>query len=926
MQFNILKKVKAVALMLSAFALIAVFSAASAEAQSRSQGFDFPDSSYTAPADSTRVAVPLPPVTSQQNTLQNTRPSVRSIMNDGAQLRDKYGDVMTDDKGNPLSARRLQKMVDDKVDDSQNSAAFKPKTVGEYFSKAFQEDVQEWKDRREYYQENDVGLLRQAGDMAVMGLEKGQKAYNAYFDAVDNMLSNESLNALADKGWLGKAVATVATPVAKYVARPLAKVSRFIGNLGFGIAKTVTSAALPTSNFRCRQERMDAIYKSGCYPCKVIKSLLSAFINGVNVLENVMVYAGKRILLLGFMLWVVFYILQQLSSLKNLEPAAMINDLLIMAFKVLGAWIIISVGFAVFVDFVVTPFLNWGTDFGTYILTSTSNATGLDISGNQVPEAYMLTEAPKTVTGKSYIQPKMLNNLMTYVAAVDGTVTSHMKLGHMITCHAQNMGQWVVLGFKVNNILTWICGALIWFMGFMITFAILFYLIDITFKIGFSIIAFPIAMALWPFSITTDKLKAIVNMIINAAGLFIFLAITVSVGLVLVDSALSIDDLLSNSNEAVGKGIIAMFEAIERGDNEYVSDHFSLFSTAFLVLIFAYLYAFKSISSTNEDYVKQFFPDSVLGDQRPMHQMLVGAVDFTTSKIKQGAKFGKDIIKHQTSLAMGKLLNSEDAKEARKKFIEKIKSIPERINRTTDGKYDEALQKEEDKSTADTVKGMTNMEGKDTKKALDQQKGKPENDSGGDLDTAAKTMESAGESTTEAGKAIKKATDAAAEGQRGIGEAAATEGTAIAVGTWGIGSGAAVAGHGANVGLQASAAATQAAGAAAGTALEVIGKILKKMGKIMKRIGKVTKRAKKVAQKVQKATQKVSQKIEKAASSNSDNNNENGENGNNNNNSKNNNQNKGQSGGNPSGKNEDDGLTIVSKSMADGATGGSKKK
>ena len=114
----------------------------------------------------------------------------------------------------------------------------------------------------------------------------------------------------------------------------------------------------------CNKERMDKIYKSGCYACDIVTALIGSFVTACQYLYDVSKDAGTKILFIGVMLWLAFYILQQLVSLKNLEPAAMVNELLIMAFKILGAYLVIIAGIDFFINFALVPFMNFGADFG----------------------------------------------------------------------------------------------------------------------------------------------------------------------------------------------------------------------------------------------------------------------------------------------------------------------------------------------------------------------------------------------------------------------------------------------------------------------------------------------------------------------------------------------------------------------------------
>ena len=375
----------------------------------------------------------------------------------------------------------------------------------------------------------------------------------------------------------------------------------------------------------CSQSRMDDIYHKGCYSCKVLKSLLTAFLNGCRELETVAQEAGQKILLIGIILWIAFYIMKQVSSLKNIEPGAMVNDLLIMLFKVLFAWFAIKAGFELAIDFALVPLLSWGADFGSTMAQSIATAMNVSIV-NQSDE---LVSSPA-----GFLPADFLNKMMALVASVDGTTSQHMKLGHMLICHSTHAGSWYV----IPNLWTWLCGALIWCVGFFMTLAIVFYLVDMSFKMSLSLIALPIVAGLWPFGITSDRFVACIKIIFHAAGILIFLPLTASVAVILVDKALTVN--------SVG-GIADLYQAVEDGDTDFISEKISIASTGFILLVFAYFYGLKVIGATVGEYVNVFFSDGVLGSTNPMHEKMTEAVALIKHQAGKVTSLGGDIAEHQ---------------------------------------------------------------------------------------------------------------------------------------------------------------------------------------------------------------------------------------------------------------------------------------
>lgn len=745
------------------------------------------------------------------------------------------GSAKTDSKGNKLYANSVV---------SSDGTVTPVRRLEKGTSKVFREQPNP--------NSSSVTARQKAGDVINSGLESFRQGVNNTTDKI-----HQGLTEMANDG------NSVTKFVANYVAKPLLKAGQVILNGATYAVEAVNNVVLGQSNAECNQGRMDAIYKSGCYPCKVIKTLISSFMNGITFLQDVSVRAGTRILLIGFLLWIAFYIMQQVSSFKDIEPRDMVNNLLIMAFKVLGAYYVIQLGFQIFVDFVVVPFLGWGIDFGTYLLTATTSATGLDISGNQVGTEYLMTNSSGNI-----LPAHLLNNLMTYVGAVDGTTTNHMKLGHMIICHSTHQGAWNI-GILIPNVWIWLCGAFIWFFGFMMTLSILYYLVDMSFKLGFALVALPIVTGLWPFNITRGKFSACIKIILEAAGIFIFLAMTSAVGLVLVNSAIGAGQAIEAGGatpEAIlqqmenNTGINELYASIEAGDNEKISDTFMLWGSCFILIVFAYLYALKIIGSTMKDYVSVFFNGGLGGS--PMHHMLTQATDMVKQKAVAAGKYAKDVVKHQSKLGLqGMASKFGGGKDGDKSVMDKAEDADKKLEDLKKGKFDgaeEEAQSSKKKDSADQIKGMTNLEAKDNKKPDDPNQGKD----GGKGSGAAQAMEAAGDGLTEAGQAIEQQSKAAADATRQAGNAVDAAGMAGAVPTVGT---TAVVGKTVQATTETSAAAIETTGKVAGEVLKTAGKALKQGAKIVKKTEQVANKAasaaKKAAQTAQKGMEKIEQKI-----------------------------------------------------------------
>ncbi len=253
-------------------------------------------------------------------------------------------------------------------------------------------------------------------------------------------------------------------------------------------------------------------------------------------------------------------------------------------------------------------------------------------------------------TGPSNIVPKsIMESLLGALRVITNTTAETLVLGKMVMCYAdlENGGRWSFgkLGSMIN-LIKWLQGAAIFVIGLMLTMSVAYYFLDISFKLGFAVLAMPIAVGLWPFKKTEDKVKAILSIIIKAAASFAFMALVTTFGMTLVSESLGDLDVLYEKIE-----VISETSSDEELDelNAYIDDTLALFSTTFLLMCFTMYYFFNLVKNATSKFTDKFFKDSTFGDSKPMHEGATKATSkaFNGALKVTGLKYGADVIKHQ---------------------------------------------------------------------------------------------------------------------------------------------------------------------------------------------------------------------------------------------------------------------------------------
>lgn len=389
-------------------------------------------------------------------------------------------------------------------------------------------------------------------------------------------------------------------------------------------------------NSACSIPSMQNMYQSSCYSCKIIMTLITTFMNACARVYDLTRDAGVKVLVIGSMLWLAAFALKLVSAFTNQEPMSIIHTLFIFMFKVASAYIVITIGIGVIVNLFVNPLLMAGADYGLGLLQAANQGI-----------IKVATTSQYAYGGTEIISANVINKIMALTEGIDKTVSTNLVIGHALTCHSFNAGMLTYTGellgvsvtIQIPDIWIWLCGAAIWFCGFMLTLGVGYYLLDVCFKIGFCIIALPIVIGLWPFGPTSSKFNSCMSIIFRSAGLFAFLALTVSYALSLISASL---------------GDLSTFYAkIKAGDAEWVSNTFSITGAQFIIIMFAYIYGIKMVGATVSGYVGKFFSDSVFGGASPMHMKATQMTDFAKKKVTQAASFAGGVVTHQASRAAG---------------------------------------------------------------------------------------------------------------------------------------------------------------------------------------------------------------------------------------------------------------------------------
>lgn len=311
-----------------------------------------------------------------------------------------------------------------------------------------------------------------------------------------------------------------------------------------------------------------------CIYCPLFKTIFNAAQSMSTKAYDKLAGPLANVMLIGFAIVIAFMVLKNVSSFTKQDAPKFITELLVNMFKVLVAYYMLKNANIVY-GYIVGPVLKAGFEFGSSLLFAKNDSylAACDVSktlqnvSNGVMPAYLYT------------------NLDCFIRAVQAEVAVPQSVGSSLMCVARNAGKESI--GPVRNVL-WDFGMMfqgfaIWVMGWIISLAFAFYLIDATIQLGIIGALMPLLIACWPFKATRNYTSKGWGIFMNTFFVYVFMGLVVSINV----------ELLGQGLTGSKGGFDAIMKALNGNNVQELKELLDIGFAGFLVLVACCLFAFK---------------------------------------------------------------------------------------------------------------------------------------------------------------------------------------------------------------------------------------------------------------------------------------------------------------------------------------------
>ncbi len=292
----------------------------------------------------------------------------------------------------------------------------------------------------------------------------------------------------------------------------------------------------------------------GCLLCPVFEKLFDASSYMSQKAWETTSGGAINLLALGFVAWLILYILPQLGAIDKLNTNKLWDDFIEKIFKVIIAFILLSIPTSQFYGLFLGPVFEGGMNIANEILGSDCSQVS---TGGQVGAFPMA----------------MKTSIVCAIENIQGRLADGMTVGRVALC----FGWKVDLAWDIiPNFGMMLIGAIILIVFTLLMIVVPFLLIDCIIRLGIVGAIMPMAIVCWAFKFTAQYTKKTWEMFVNVFFKFIFLVMVIVTILSMCQAML---------NGGSGDSAVNIQQAVQQNNIDDILNAFSWSGGKFLKLV-----------------------------------------------------------------------------------------------------------------------------------------------------------------------------------------------------------------------------------------------------------------------------------------------------------------------------------------------------
>ena len=282
-----------------------------------------------------------------------------------------------------------------------------------------------------------------------------------------------------------------------------------------------------------------------CFFCPIFKTFFNTASSLAQKTYNALKDAIANLIIVAFALWIAVYILKQVSAFEVKKPSKMIQEMLVQAFKVLLAVLILKTSYAQILKLTLDPVFNTGMNY-----VQTVTGAGTCSPSAEYMQGLSGYENQMDPSSSGALPLSMGQNILCSIKSMQDAVWRVVAFGLECMCVSW-LEDIAYIKYILPHLGYFLTGLFLLIGGLILVLAFPWCLIDCILNMAIAAALLPAAIGAWAFKITSAYLGKLWDFFLNAMFNFVFLSIILYIIITVVNQFLQVIDTFSTEYDKI---------------------------------------------------------------------------------------------------------------------------------------------------------------------------------------------------------------------------------------------------------------------------------------------------------------------------------------------------------------------------------------